>query len=372
MKILITGDLVVSKNYDATTLIDHEVISLFKSSDYNIVNLEAPITKSQSKINKTGPHIKSNENSTKDVLSCLEINLVTLANNHILDYDEQGVIDTLLFCKENSISTIGAGKNKIEAAKIHYLETPEGKIGFVNVAENEWSSATSNYAGANGMDLIKDTRLIKEAKSKADFVFIIIHGGHEYYNLPSPRMQKQYRFYAEQGADIVIGHHTHCYSGFETYNNVPIFYSLGNFLFTEHSQFSEWYSGLVLQIEIEYGKLSTKPHFIEQSKEDFMLNLRQYKLCEEKIEELNKIIGNEQKLDENWNSFISRMSSTYLKLWSPFSFLGNRYVKAMFQRLGINFVNKKGMTLFLNLMRCEAHSDLSKDVINNYIKSKTL
>ena len=58
---------------------------------------------------------------------------------------------------------------------------------------------------------------------------MIVHGGHECYNLPSPRMQKQYLFYADQGADIVVGHHTHCISGYEVYKGVPIYYSLGNF-----------------------------------------------------------------------------------------------------------------------------------------------
>src|SRR5690606_39051508 len=113
-----------------------------------------------------------------------------------------------------------------------------------------WASATETTAGANGMDLIDDVKAIREAKTKSNFLFVIVHGGNEHYNYPSPRMVKQYRFYAENGADAVIGHHTHCVSGYERHNNVPIFYSLGNFLFTKANRQDGWYSGIVLKLII--------------------------------------------------------------------------------------------------------------------------
>lgn len=211
MKLLLTGDFVINQPYN-TSKISEEVKNLFAQSDYNIVNLEAPVTNSESKILKTGPHLKADKESTLDVLKALNINLCTLSNNHVLDYDEQGVLETLNFCKENNIQTVGAGKNKDEAASSFYLHTKVGKIALINIAENEWASATDTAAGANGMDLIDDVKAIQEAKEKSDFVYVIVHGGHEYYNLPSPRMQKQYRFYVDNGADMVAGQHTHCIS----------------------------------------------------------------------------------------------------------------------------------------------------------------
>src|SRR5690554_15929 len=68
---------------------------------------------------------------------------------------------------------------------------------------------TKHRAALMDMCLIKDTKKIQEAKSQHDFTFVIVHGGHEYYNIPSPPMQKQYRFDVEQGADLAVGHHTH-------------------------------------------------------------------------------------------------------------------------------------------------------------------
>src|SRR5690606_37754227 len=156
-------------------------------------------------------------------------------NNHILDYNERGVFDTLAFCAENNIATVGAGKDKWNAREPYFLESRRGRIAILNIAENEWASSTNSSAGANGMDLLNNIKQIQEAKAVRQFVFVIVHGGHEYFNLPSPRMKEQYRFYIENGADLVVGHHTHCISGFELYRGRPIYYSLGNFLFTKPS-----------------------------------------------------------------------------------------------------------------------------------------
>jgi len=370
MKILITGDFVINESYD-NSKIDQNVIDLFKQSDLNIINLEAPVTSSTSKIHKTGPHLKSQKESSQNVLKDLDVDIVTLANNHVLDYDEEGVADTLDFCHENKIRTVGAGNNLEEASKTLYFDSAEGKIAIVNFAENEWSSATEKTAGANPMDIIDNAKQIKEAKQSADYVFVIVHGGHEYYNLPSPRMQKQYRFYAEQGADIVIGHHTHCISGNEVYNGVPIYYSLGNFLFTKPSSYKDWYLGLVLEVEIKNGNITSQLHPVKQEKESFELSLLN---GNEKLDVLNRIskyndiISNSVKLKNEWDIYIKSKYDFYLNYWSPISFIQNRYLKAVCNRLGIKLINKKGMALTLNLMRCEAHTDMSKEVIKKYLK----
>ncbi len=368
--ILIAGDLVIDQAYK-TSNINSNVVDLFNNSDLNIVNLEAPVTASNSKIIKTGPHLKSNEKSTLEVLKSLRIDAVTLANNHLLDYDEKGVKDTLEFCENNKIQTVGAGMNLKEASKTKYFDTKEGKIALVNFAENEWSSATEETAGANPMDIIDNTNQIKEAKKNADFVFVIIHGGHEYYNLPSPRMQKQYRFYAEQGADLIVGHHTHCISGHETFKGVPIYYSLGNFLFTNESTYDDWYIGLILEVEIKDEKIKTQLHPVKQTKENFSLRFMEAdekQVVLTRISNYNQIISDSEALQVNWNIFIAKKYEDYINYYSPLSFIKNRYVKGVFSKLGIKGVNKRGIALSLNLMRCEAHADVSKEVTQKYLK----
>lgn len=371
MRILITGDLVVNQSYNASDNINQEIIGLFAESDCNIVNLEAPVTKSTSKILKTGPHLKSDKKSTFDVLKRLNVHVAALANNHIKDYDQQGVLDTIAFCESNNIKAIGAGANLETASQTTVLDTSEGKIALINIAENEWASANKGTAGANGMDLIKDTKKIQQAKKQNDFVFVIVHGGHEYYNLPSPRMQDQYRFYADQGADLVVGHHTHCINGYEEHNGTPIYYSLGNFLFTMDSSQEDWYTGLVLEIGIKEGSLTTNLHPVQQEKEGFGLSfLKNESKAEilQRTEEYSNIIIDKIKLADEWSSFAQSRTKQYLNYWSPKIFIRNRYIAAILNRLRISLINTKGLSYYSNLMRCEAHHDLSKEILGKYLK----
>lgn len=371
MKLLITGDLVINKSYDVSDKIDQSVINLFSQSDFNIVNLEAPITDSKHKILKTGPHLKSDKQCTLEVMKKLNVNIASLANNHIKDYNEQGVLDTISFCENNNIKAIGAGANIKEASQTTILNTSEGSIAIINIAENEWSSADEVTAGANGMSLIKDTKKIQKAKKDNNFVLVIIHGGHEYYNLPSPRMQEQYRFYAEQGADLIVGHHTHCISGYEIHNATPIFYSLGNFLFTENSLQESWYTGLVLEVEICRGELNTILHPIRQQSKSFKVSMLKGKeksdvlLC---VEDYKKIIENKDSLLQEWNRFVISKRNSYLNYWSPKVFIRNKYISYGLNKLKINLTNTKGLSYYLNLLRCEAHHDLSKAILEENLK----
>jgi poly-gamma-glutamate capsule biosynthesis protein CapA/YwtB (metallophosphatase superfamily) len=370
-KILITGDLVVNRPYDVSEQISNEMLELFSHSNLNISNLEAPITNSDSKILKTGPHLKSDKIALENVLKSLAIDVVTLANNHILDYDEQGVYDTLHFCENLNIKTVGAGRDLKDAGKTLFIDTDEGRLAIVNFAENEWASATDSTAGSNPVDLIDNSRQIQNARHEAQFVMVIVHGGHEYYNLPSPRMQKQYRFYADQGADIVIGHHTHCINGHEIYKGVPIYYSLGNFLFTKNSKKDDWYTGLLLSVVIRDGKLKSFLYPIGQKRGSFDLSLlkgTQKELVERRIAEYNAIINCEYRLVNEWEKYVDMKSREYLNSWSPFSYIDYNYLPAIFNKLRLTFSNRRGASLFLNLMRCEAHYDISKEILTKYLK----
>ncbi|MGJ7457481.1 CapA family protein [Halomonas sp. RA08-2] len=369
MKFLITGDLTINQAHSASKKICPSLVNLFEKSDCNIVNLEAPVTTSKTKILKTGPHLKAHKESTLDVLKTLNVKIAALANNHIKDYGEQGLLDTISFCKENGIDTVGAGKNYEDAAQVMVLDTPEGSVAIINIAENEWASADKTTGGANGMCLIKDTKKIQEAKRQNDFVFVIVHGGHEYYNLPSLRMRKQYRFYVEQGADLVVGHHTHCISGNEVYQGSPIFYSLGNFLFTKHSAHLDWYTGLVLEVNISDGQLCSSVKLVHQKKGSFELGLLDD--CEEiyhRIGEYSQIIQDEVLLEKAWREFVKQRERSYLGYWSAKVFIKNRYIKALLNQSRVRLTTTRALSYFLNLMRCEAHADLSRAVIKENLK----
>lgn len=371
MKILFTGDFVITDDFQGKMLIDTSIENLFKSADYRISNLEAPIINDipAYKILKSGPHLRSSKETVLPYLEQLNINMVTLANNHILDYGEKGLKETIDFCKRNNIKYVGADKNLQEASKPRHIINEGIKISIINFAENEWASANDYSAGAAPMDLIDNVKLIQKEKKDCDLVFVIIHGGHEYYNLPSPKMQKEYRFYADNGADLLLGHHSHCLSGYEIHNNTPIYYSLGNFLFTKKSIHKDWYRGIVLEVEIfKTKKIKIKQHFVKQRERDFLVKVSTAKDFIEQFEYYSKVISNKKELQENWDRFIGTMSNTYLKYFDFTNSLKNKYVRRIFHLMGFGKSSLKQRALYLNLIRCEAHNDVLKNSLNLSLK----
>lgn len=153
-----------------------------------------------------------------------------MATNHILNKGVSGIADTISFFEKRGIVPIGAGKDIGEARKTSYFYKNGFSIAFLNMSENEYCSATSRHAGSHPLDVIDNANSIKEAKSKAESVIVIIHGGLEYCRYPTPRQVKQSRFYADCGASAIIWHHSHYVSGYEIYNQCPIYYGIGNFI----------------------------------------------------------------------------------------------------------------------------------------------
>lgn len=373
MEILITGDFVINQPYEVSK-IDPDIIDLFQKSDLNIINLEAPVTDSNKKLVKTGPHLKANEESTLGVLKLLRADILTMANNHILDYCDKGVVDTLNFCNNHNFKPLGVGKKLIDAKQTSYLDTKEGKLAIINFAENEWSSATDTEPGANPMDLIENVKQIKKAKENADYVFVIVHGGQNYYDLPSPNIKKRYRFYVDFGADLVVCHHSHSVSGNENYMGKDIYYGLGNFIFTKKSNKACWYQGMILKINIEKNEIKTSFLGVQQRKEDYSLILLNEKngmiQLNEYIQRLNQIIGDDLKLLNKWREYVKAKSSSYLLNYSILGIISNNFLRVALYKIGVGKLinHKKYRATILNLMRCESHRELATAILKEDIE----
>ena len=250
MDVVVTGDfapiyrtasLIKIKNYK---LIYNDVLPVLKSADLAISNLETPLTLSDTKIEKTGSVLKALPESV-EAIKYGGISLVTLANNHIFDYGEVGLKDTIDVLEANQIAYVGAGDCNKKARKPYVFEKNNKKLSIFSIAENEWSTTLGNRYGANPLNEIENYYDIVTAKKTSDFVLVIVHGGLEYYHLPSPRIKKLFRFFIDVGADAVISHHTHYYSGYEIYKNKPIVYGLGNFIFDLPDEIGDWHKGII-------------------------------------------------------------------------------------------------------------------------------
>ncbi len=179
-------------------------------------------------------------------LKAMNTYAVTLANNHIGDYGEGALNNTLKLLTENNIKYAGAGADVSEAYSAVKIFNDGITVSVLSVCENEFGIAEENKAGSAGYNPRLLMNKIKAEKETSDFVIVVFHGGNEFNPLPSPDTKDRYEFICDMGADAVIAGHTHCPQGYETYNGKPIIYSMGNFLFgnsnrTDHRD--SWYYG---------------------------------------------------------------------------------------------------------------------------------
>lgn len=374
MKILVAGDYVPFRRFSAClgegqTEYDYNIIKeITDKVDYSILNLEAPIIKGDEKpICKFGPNLKAPLNALNGVVG-MGFNAVTLASNHFRDYGDDGIIHTISLLDNAGLDHVGGGRSFQEAKKVLIKSLNEETISFINCCEHEFSIASNEHGGSMPLDIVEISRLIKEARNKTDYVVVIIHGGNEWYQLPSPRMKQLYRFFVEMGADAVINHHQHCYSGYEFYRGKPIIYGLGNFIFDNPSRrklpWNEGYLAVLdfnnnIDIElIPYRQCDDKPgaYLMEDNEKTFFFN---------NIKNLNATIEDDTKLDAEFETF---MMGKRQGIYSVFGLFTNKYLRALVSRGFISpFISRKKAAILYNYISCESHRDIVLNALENKV-----
>lgn len=210
-----------------------ELRKLIKDVDFSVVNLEAPVyTDGMIPISKVGPHLYQSEHAIS-YLKSVGIDCVTIANNHIYDYGETALLNTLNILKENNIHVIGGGRDFEEAYSPYIYAKDNIVVGMLGACENEFGCLyekkdRGGYAWLFS-SYLEDA--IKLLKFKVDYVVLFAHAGLENIPFPIKEWRDRYKRLCDLGVDIIVGHHPHVPQGWEEYNNCYIFYSLGNFYF---------------------------------------------------------------------------------------------------------------------------------------------
>lgn len=366
MKILIAGDFVPSNRIKAQVESGcfnflSEVRPIINSVDYAIVNLECPIVLRDAKpIDKTGPNIRAHEK----LLECILDNgfkCVTLANNHFRDYGQIGVEDTLNSCQSYGIDSVGGGRTLQEAEKILYKNIDGKRLAIINVCESEWSIASEDYGGAAPLNPVRNFYAIQEARKQADSLIVIVHGGVEHYQYPTPRMIETYRFFIDAGADAVINHHQHCFSGYEVYNRKPIIYGLGNFCFDQKDQKEciAWNEGymLVLQINDDCVKFEVIPYTQCVNNPNVSLLTSDETIeFNKKIADINNTIASQDLILKEFDNLLNDIADYRLSELEPFD---NKYIRAL-QRRGIlkSFLSNRTLRNLNNIISCDSHREI--------------
>lgn len=161
--------------------------------------------------------------------------IVSLANNHTMDFGAEALLDTLETLDNAGIQHVGAGANLDEAKALEMIEVKGKKIGFLAasrvIPENSWTAGRSHPGVLTTYDpgiLIKE---IEKAKEICDYLVVYVHWGIEKNTHPEEYQRTLGKQYIDAGADIVVGSHPHVLQGIEYYKGKPIVYSLGNFVF---------------------------------------------------------------------------------------------------------------------------------------------
>ena len=213
-----------------------EAAPLLRGMDLAFCNLECPIGSKGKFINmfQAPPEAIAG-------ITYAGFNVVSLANNHILDYHHEGMQETMAILTDNSIAGVGAGRNIHEARKPVIMEVNGITIGFVAYTEMwfvhsrepiSWQ-ATEEEPGVVPARLEYVAEDIADLRGKVDIIVASFHWGKEYADEPTTEQKALARGAVDAGADLVLGHHPHVLQGIEFYKQGVIAYSLGNFVFDQ-------------------------------------------------------------------------------------------------------------------------------------------
>ncbi len=164
------------------------------------------------------------------------IDVVSLANNHALDYGQDALMDSFEALENEGIRYVGAGENYERAKKLEIMEAGGVKIGILAASRvipvTEWNAGTARPGMFTTYDPTAILQEIEAGKKNCDVLLVYVHWGEEKAEFPEEYQVNMARQYIDAGADAVIGSHPHVMQGIEYYKDKIIAYSLGNYIFS--------------------------------------------------------------------------------------------------------------------------------------------
>ncbi|MBF4475245.1 CapA family protein [Methanobacterium formicicum] len=225
------------------------VHSIFKEKDILFGNLETPLVNKGQKSNKAV--VLHSDPKNVEYLKNADFDVLNLANNHILDFGEEGFRSTIKVLRENNLKYLGSEYKK--PGKVIFLEEKGIKFAFLGYTIGRLKTSKNVYVNKlKEQKILADINLIKD---KCDFVIVSLHWGTENVFYPSPSQIKLAHKIIDNGADLILGHHPHVIQGIEEYNNGLIAYSLGNFQFDPKLSQSKFNKSLILSVEFDKNRL---------------------------------------------------------------------------------------------------------------------
>lgn len=242
-----TGDINLSEGWSTTVFMDKQANGIYdclssdlmlelQSADILLINNEYTYSNRGTPLAGKAYTFRAAP-SRVEVLQQLGTDIVSLANNHVYDYGEEALLDTMDTLEQAQIPYVGAGRNLDEAEKIVYFIANGRKIAIVAATQIERSYSYTKEATKDSPGVLKTlnpdkfVEVIQEAKNNSDIVIAYPHWGTEGNHAYGADQKELAEAFVKAGADVIIGGHTHCLQGISYIENVPVLYSLGNFWF---------------------------------------------------------------------------------------------------------------------------------------------
>lgn len=366
MNIIIGADIVPTiSNQDmfekglVEDLLGTDLLRIMENADFRVFNLEVPLTDVLQPIIKNGPNLASMPKGAVG-LKAMNIDLLSLANNHIMDQNTQGLHSTIQTLEDLGIAYVGAGDN-LSSAEKPYIFSIDGKtIGIYACAEHEFTIADKDTPGANPFNPLESLDHIAELKGKSDYVIVLYHGGKEFYRYPSPMLQASCRKMVDKGADLVICQHSHCIGSAEDWHGSKIIYGQGNFLF-DHDESEYWQTGLLLQIlegfQIVFHPLVKKKNRVRLAEGiEREQILREFNARSEEIKDPRFVA---EKYKEYSLEYLPNYIINIRNMKRPFVYkVINKLLRGTLDRVREDKYLKDTQIRLLNYIECEAHREL--------------
>lgn len=381
IKILVCGDyypyseiagFVKDRDDDDCSSLFGNLLPLLDDSDLSAINIEFPLTNLEKP--KTKRKLYKGEPATIEPIVQAGFSLVCLSNNHILDYGQQGMRDTMTLVKNKGMDVVGCGRNLSEARKPYMISRDGIQVAILNISEKEFNFATQTKGGANPIDCKDNIDDIKCAKKECHHVVVIVHTGQDYCFLPTPSMKKRLRSFVDAGASAVLCHHSHYISGIEEYKGAPIYYGLGSLIYPRfHNE--EMNKTIVVSLEVKKHSLVHEAHYYVFDKQSFSLksaNSETDKRIQKQVDGLSFILLNDDLHHQKWLQELKRNHDYYRYAWlllgySNASFRVLKKLKLTIIMRYILKIKKSKIKTILNLIRRETHNDASVAVLEELV-----
>lgn len=263
-KVLIAGDTmfnwmvrekIQAKGYSSPF---EEWFPIFESADLKFLNLETPILSNEIEGTKEKSFVFFAEEADLKLLELLKLDGVFLGNNHAMDFEKEGLQNTIRLLESKSIQAFGAGLNENLAYEPRMFNAKNTNLLIYSISEvgPREHFARGNKAGVAYFYESKLGSLVKKSKSKngQQISLLSLHWGWEYNPEPTIGQKRSAHKMIDAGFDLIIGHHPHVPQGIEIYKGKPILYSLGNFIFGSKNNYLN--HNIVVMLHFKENKLA--------------------------------------------------------------------------------------------------------------------